>query len=445
MLTPKSGILIPSLILCFGIIARSQNLNIYLCPLIQDNLVKSMVCVSKADGQSLFEYILTENDIANGSEFNLTLPDPQHYCLTIINEYQIDTVNDGNSFYWAKTYYDQGGDFRLYKFDHPPYKPHYKEIPGSITLRNAPVIEHWQHFTKATISNYKQTETTIRTQTNFWVDEDMFVILKAEKDDRYRYIYMRQDEILTAKNAINPYNALQFDWKTLRTDLQHIILYHPFDTPPKGEISAVNSASGKTCILYRSNSFLQDIIPPGVGLQAAPTLTPPKGIIDLRIPSEPLTDYKANVTWGNWHKEIAYNYRIWHGDEMKFPHYNEAIFLPEYFDMDTLGIRTKINSFMDCFRIFYTKADKGAYPEYGSKMFSSFRSNWIVIGKNRGAIDFKLPIISEASKAEFSAFGKWHYEHFENVKFLEKDPNIDWINFFHDYNVLLVSYKDPLH
>jgi hypothetical protein len=268
--------------------------------------------------------------------------------------------------------------------------------------------------------------------------------MKAEKDDRYRYIYMRQEEILAAKNAINPYNALQFDWKTLPTDLQQVIIYLPFETPPKGEISAVNSETGKTCMLYRSNSLLQDVLPPGMGLQAAPTLTASEGIIDLRIPPEPLTDYKANLTWGNWHKEFAYNYRIWHGNEMKFPLFNESVFLPEYFDMDSLGLRTKINSFPDCFRILFNRHDKGAWPEYGAKMFSSFRSNWIVIGKNRGAIDFKLPDISEASKAEFSAFDKWRYERFENVKFLEKDPNIDWINFFHDYNVLLVSYKDPL-
>ena len=239
----KKAILILSIFIYHDHLVQAQNVNIYICPLTQDDLVKSMVCVSNKNGQSLFEYKLTANDIENGSEYHITVTDPDHYCFTIINEYQVDTINHGKPFHWIKTYYDQGGDLHILKFDQPILPIYYKEVDGSITIKNVPVIEHWQHFTKATISNFKQTEDRIRTQTNFWPDEDLFVVLKAEKDKNYRYIYVREDEIPINNNVVSPFNALQFDWKLLPVDLKHYPVYLPFETPFKGEISATNSSS----------------------------------------------------------------------------------------------------------------------------------------------------------------------------------------------------------
>jgi len=67
----------------------------------------------------------------------------------------------------------------------------------------------------------------------------------------------------------------------------------------------------------------------------------------------------------------------------------------------------------------------------------------MVVGKNSGDINFRLPRISEKNHSYFDGSREWYFDHFENVKFLNEEPNPDWINFFHDYNVLLVKYQNP--
>lgn len=38
---------------------------------------------------------------------------------------------------------------------------------------------------------------------------------------------------------------------------------------------------------------------------------------------------------------------------------------------------------------------------------------------------------------------RWWIEYFENVKVLEENTDIDVINFYRDYNLLRVVYRDP--
>jgi hypothetical protein len=47
------------------------------------------------------------------------------------------------------------------------------------------------------------------------------------------------------------------------------------------------------------------------------------------------------------------------------------------------------------------------------------------------------------STEKFVAMESWFVEYFENVKVLEKETDIDWINFFQEYNLLKVRYRDP--
>src|SRR5262249_47760858 len=153
------------------------------------------------EGESLYEYILNDSDIENGSEYHITIQYPEHYCFTIINEYYIDTINNGKPFQWIKTYYDQGGDLHILKVDHPPIPDFYQEIHGSITIRNAPVIEHWQQTTRAIISSFRQTKSNINAQSNFKPDEDLFVVMKGEGEKKFRYLYARQDDIPIVNNS----------------------------------------------------------------------------------------------------------------------------------------------------------------------------------------------------------------------------------------------------
>ena len=448
----KFPFLIISIIIFFFLSVHAQNLNISLCPLTHADITKSMVCVSKADGTSLFEYVLTEDDIENGSEYHIEVPDPEHYCFSIINEYLDDTNNTGNPYYWGKTYYDMTGDLNILKFDHPPKRQEgfTKDHMSSVKINNAPVIEHWDHESEAAISTFKQTGSSIYAQADFKHDEDVFIVLKGQNDKWHKYIYIENDQEPITGSKI-PIKQFQSDYKSLPDDLSYYAIPLPFDTPYRGYIKAFNSNTGKYCVFFSGANAIGGIIKSGMNEKygtSAPKLKAVPGTLDLFLPPVALDHYEVSLTWGNWHESIAYNYRIHHGAILKFPFFQESNFVPEDIQYDKLGFKSRMNGYPDYFRIYFTQnkidiIDSLPNGTITYKPTSDSPSYWIVIGKNSRDIQFNIPILSETNKALFPGSGKWRYEHFENVEFLEKDQNIDWINFFHDYNVLLVSYHDP--
>ena len=442
MANSKHPFLITSIIIFFFLSVHAQNLNIYLCPLTHAEITKSMVCVSKADGTSLFEYVLTEDDIENGSEYHIDVPDPAHYCLSIINEYQIDTINEGRPFHWAKTYFDMAGDLHLYAFDHPKIEKWYPEYMVVLSLHNMPIIEHWEQPTNATFSNFKQTGSEVWAQANIRPGEDLFVIMKALNDPRYRYIYIPATNMTLYSNEAH---AIDLDWKNLKSDLTPLTINLPFETEFLGTICSDNIKSGNKCMFYSkdipesSKKYPENY---KTRFPSPPKLPSEPGKLKIFVPSQPLANYYARVWWGN-SRGIKYEYRIHHGNEFKFPLYDEDYFLPEDFKHDTSEVEVKMKSYPDGFRIFFNKSNSDEYGKVGMRLSQTFRSTWIVIGKNKRDINFELPAISENNKNNFTGFSYWYYDHLENVKFVNEEANPDWINFFHDYNVLLVSYRDP--
>lgn len=110
---------------------------------------------------------------------------------------------------------------------------------------------------------------------------------------------------------------------------------------------------------------------------------------------------------------------------------------------DSNHILTTMNSFPDYFRILYTSTYPRELPQVVKKMHHSVRTHWIAIGENPSTIDFTLPKISMFSTEKFITMERWFGEYFENVKVLEEETDIDWINFFQEYNLLKVRYRDP--
>ena len=132
-----------------------------------------------------------------------------------------------------------------------------------------------------------------------------------------------------------------------------------------------------------------------------------------------------------------------HGYELNFPHYDRSKFEPATYVIDSTRIQTTMNPFPEFFRIMYTSSNENEGPRVGYRMSQCMTSHWIVVGKNTSAIDFTLPRISQGSKAAFSTMERWWIEYFENVKVLEENTDIDVINFYRDYNLLRVIYRDP--
>ena len=153
-----------------------------------------------------------------------------------------------------------------------------------------------------------------------------------------------------------------------------------------------------------------------------------------------MQDFQANI---EWYDTYVYAYRIIHGFDFNFPKYEKSKFIPVTYEIDSTRIQTTMNSFPEYFRVVYTSSNSNELPQVGRKIHQSVRSHWIVIGKNPSNIDFVLPKISQASKEQFVTMERWFIEEFENVKVLEKETDIDWINFFREYNLLRVIYRDP--
>lgn len=410
-------------------VADGQKINIILSPLYQKDLVKSMICLSTEDGKSLVEHILTENEIYDGLELNLATESEGIYCFSIINEYQIDSINEGHPYAFAKTYYDIGNDLIIRKFDHPVMEEFYKQNTVLISIKNPPRIENYIHYSRASISSWKTNQDEIWSQPNSWPGEDLFIVLKAWNDPKYRYIYFDEENIpIVRSNRPSISDAYTIDWKFLSTDIHHTDIKLPFAKRMRGTITGINSNTGKKCVLFESYGDTNKII---------------REYFDLFIPNNRFSDLKADLTW---HNTFEYNYRIQHGIDLSLPPYEKELFTPESFDLDSVTIKTTLNAFPEYFRIIYLRDTKGSGLEIGKALHHMARSTWIVIGQNKKEINFTLPANSDKSLNEFSSLSddsRWWFYRFDNVKVLEKDPQIEWINFFKDYNVLLVSYRNP--
>jgi hypothetical protein len=352
------------------------------------------------------------------------VPDPEHYCLSIINEYQIDTINGGIPFIWARTFYDLSRDIHILRFEHPVMSSFYYQKMVLLDLQNVTDIDFWQHASSATISDWKQNKNAIWAQPNVWPDEDLFVVMKSATDSRYKYVYIPQDKLPDLQKPIKQTDAIYLDWKTLKTDLQRYTIKSPIKSRFRGTIYAVNSRTGKKCVFFEEQHEAVE----------------PRETFDLFIPSQPLQDFQAIM---EWYDTYTYEYRIVHGYELTFPYFDKSKFIPSTYEIDSTHILTTMNSFPDYFRILYVSTSPRELPQVGKKMHQSVRSHWIVIGENPSTIDFTLPKISMTSTEKFVTMERWFVEYFENVKVLEENTDIDIVNFYRDYNLLRVVYRDP--
>jgi len=411
-------------------VASGQNINIIVSPLYKDDLVKSMICLSTSDGKSVYEHVITENEIYDGLELTIATTEEGLYCFSIINEYQIDSINEGHPFAFAKTYYDIGQVLNIRKFDHPVMQEFYKENSILISINNPPRIEDYIHYSRAGTSHWNANEDRVWSQPNSWPGEDLFIVLKAWNDPKYRYIYFDEENIpIIRSNRPSVSDAYTIDWKYLPTDVHHTEITLPFAKRMRGTITGINKETGKKCILFESYGDTSKFI---------------REKFDLFIPNNRFSDVKADLTW---HNTYEYNYRIQHGIDLSLPAYEKELFTPKSFFLDSVTVKTTINAFPEYFRIIYLRDTKGSGLEIGKKLHHMARSTWIVIGQNMKEINFTLPAISAMSLKEFSSLSddlsSWWYYRFDNIKVLEKDSQIEWVNFFKDYNVLLVSYRDP--
>lgn len=389
-----------------------------------------MICVSTADGESLFEHVLTENEIYDGSEFSIPVCEKDLFCFSIINEYQIDTINEGYPFTLARTYYDISTVLTIRKFDHPSFREFYKQHTVLLQIKNVPQLERYIHYSQATISTWKNNKEGIWAQPNCWPGEDLFIVMRGRNDPKYRYIYFDEEDVpIIYSNRPAVSDAYPVDWRFLSTDIHHTEIKLPIPKRMRGSITALNKRTGKKCILFDSKGDTT-------------MLSTEK--FDLFIPNNRFSELNADLTW---YDKFEYNYRIKHGLELTLPSYEAKLFTPESFILDSLTLKTTLSPFPEYFRIIYVKETLGSDIEIGKKMHHISRSQWFVIGENKKEVKFTLPSISAQSLQKFSSLSEdtsnWWFYKFDNVKVLEDDPKIEWINFFRDYNVLLVSYRDP--
>lgn len=430
MITPDRKLFALFITSLLYFVANGQDIKILISPLDHDDLVKSMICLSTADGKSLFEHVLSENEIYDGAEFNLTPEIEGIYCFSIINEYQIDSINEGHPFVFANTYYDIGQELIIRKFDHPAMRGFYKENSVLIWIKNTPRIEDYIHYSRAIISTWKPNQEGIWSQPNSWPGEDLFIVLKAWNDPKYRYIYFEEENIPIIRGGRpSVSDAYTIDWKFLPTDVHHKEIKLPFAHSMRGTISAINSKTGNKCILYESYGDTSRLITEH---------------FDLFIPGNRFSGIKADL---NFYNTYEYNYRIQHGMDLDLPHYDKDLFTPYSFAVDSVTITTTLNDLPEYFRIIYVRDTEGSGIAPGKKIHQQLRSQWVVIGENKKEIRFTLPDVSDLSLKEFSSLSdnssSWWYYRFNNIKVLEKEPKIEWVNFFKDYNLLLVSYRDP--
>ena len=419
-----------SLVLCATIqFAGAQSVHITLGSMSHPDITQSLICISDFQGKVYFEQFLTPDENEYGTDFNIPVPDPEHYCLSIINEYQIDTINSGSPFVIARTFYDLSRDIHILRFEHPelqqPFNPQEKV---ALDLQNVNDIEFWRHASRSTISFWKQNKNAVWAQTNVWPDEDLFVVMKSATDPMYKYVYIPHDRLPDLPDRIEVSDAIDLDWKFLQTDLQRMTIKLPFQTKFSGLIYATNSKTGNKCVFLANRHTLDSFEEYGESF-------------DLFLPTQPFGDFYAEL---EWYGAYAYTYRIVHGYDLNFPHFDKAHFVPESYQVDSLRIQTKMNPFPEYFRIIYRASYPNEEPKVvGQRIKHTITSQWIVIGKNPSNIDFTLPNISQASKEKFTTVGRWFVGDFENVKVLEEETEIDWINFFREYNLLRVRYRDP--
>ena len=402
----------------------AQNVQITIGSMDHADITQSLICISDVQGNVYFEQFLSQDEIETGAFLNPPVPDPEHYCLSIINEYRVDSINAGSPFIWARTFYNLSNDIHILRFEHPLFDRFYHSKPVLLDIQHAVNIDFWQHATSASISRWQQNKDAVWAQPDVWPDEDLFVVMKSSTESRYRYVYTPQDKLPRMSDPVRVSDAIQLDWKTLKTDVRPYSVKCPLPSKFTGSIYAINSQTGNRCVFFDERHKL---------LEPAETL-------DLFIPPQPLEGFQAEMEWYDTYK---YSYRIVHGYELNFPHYDRSKFEPATYVIDSTRIQTTMNPFPEFFRIMYTSSNENEGPRVGYRMSQCMTSHWIVVGKNTSAIDFTLPRISQGNKAAFSTMERWWIEYFENVKVLEENTDIDVINFYRDYNLLRVIYRDP--
>jgi len=408
----------------------AQNISIQLCPMENQALLHSFICLSTNNGNLVFNHFLTEEEIFDGSSYKVPVQQPGKYNLTIMNEYSVDTLNDGEPFFKSYTYCEIDSQIQILRFKHPKEAPFSRDLYVCMEITNCPPLEVYRHYSDSHGKTFWKMNpgNKLWTQVFYAPGEDIFIVLKAKGDQRYRYIYLESDKFF-------PHNGFDFttlDWNQLRTDLSETDITVPFNKISRdGYIKGINVKNNQPCYFYRSDSI--------------------KEISGKIIFLFPLAKNFSNITTnlsfitGDELNRSIYNYEFVHGEQIKLEPYK-----PEYFDFtdfikDSVTIRAALSSFPDYYHITYIKPPirKSIVGDY---LYHYTISVWHIFGRNNQQVNFTIPDLKSDIMLKFNSVypnpSRWYFRKFETIKTLNEDNfEIDWINFLYDYNLLSVEHS----
>lgn len=404
----------------------AQNISIQISPLDHSNLTKSLIVLSSPEGVPVFEHILTEDEIYNGSTYTIPAAEENH-MLTLINQYVVDTLNKGEPFNQAFSYCEIGKQINVLRFQHPKSRPFYHDKFINMEILNCPELEEFHVYTAGHMRPFKKVNpgNKLWMQVNYGPDEDIFITFKSKFDSKYKYIYIEADKIVKKDR----YDYLTYDWKLLPSDLIHVDIKPPFANLINGYIRGINTETNNTCYFFKADSLLD--------LTSDLKLLIPSRISFSDIKTK--LKFKANTPVQN----AFYTYVICHGSVINLPKHGPELFSIEDYQTDSTTIKGILPPLPEYYKVTYAM-----YPsrplQSGDKLYHLKYSYWEVYGKNNETLNVNLPQFSAGILKDFFdetySERSWWLQQTELIKVIETEyADIDWINFLTDYNLVYVQ------
>lgn len=241
-------------LLSFG--AYAQEGTIEIDGRIFENAIRSLLLISDENGVVHYEEELTEPQLSDNYRLEFVRnPEVNIYHFTIFNEYVSEKINIGYHYYRACTYYGISNKVTADNFtDFDPH-PELVAEPQDLLIEINGVDELNELIVHApTPLNYERAKVRkgrLRIQYEHQKGSDLFVVLRCNDEENYRYFYFQE-------NAIP--GQVELDWASLSKELEHEEISLPLEEEWFCRIRAKNEDTQGYCYLFSSQRARYDQI-----------------------------------------------------------------------------------------------------------------------------------------------------------------------------------------
>jgi hypothetical protein len=363
--------------------------------------------LSDQDGFPLFEHLLNEEEIKNGGKFTVNTQDNFFVNLTMINQYQFDSLNLGTPFWNAITYCQIDTFFSITDIEHPHIydfkRPLFIKVTGVHDVTDV-IYFHGQD----SYFHWSEKKSELRIQLNHDPGEDIFIQLISNQEDQPRYIYISGDK---------QQSDLNYQWSDLPADLLEVDLILPEKQKWVGTVTSTNTSTNSVCYfqhVWRGDHHISELP------LAIPLSQNFKGFdIELFYTGDLYTD-NGNFNYSSIKYVLKDNEALTIPalDINQFKIYNSN-FHPEKFTFTA-------SDYPDLYVIYFLEFE---FPGMGSTidLYKSSPISWQVMGLNTGNVSVTFPKISPQFQKYFYALSKerksWITWGINLIKFFNTDLN----------------------